>query len=420
MRGGRVHVVGAGLAGLSAAVSLTRNGVETEVYELARQAGGRCRSFRDPTLDRWIDNGNHLVLSGNRAVFAYLGWIGSTDGLTGPATAVFPFVDLASGERWEVRPGTGKLPWWILSKARRIPGSRPREYLGAVRLARCRQDSTVADCLGRGVLYERFWEPLTVAALNANPEEAAAPLLWSVLRETFARGEAACRPRFARVSLGDTFVRPAVELLAGKGTPIHHHRRLQAMGFGDDRVTELRFAGGEIAAVGERDFVVLAVPPKTAGALVPGLDVPEGSRAIINAHFRMEGSAERSGLVGVVGGLAQWVFVRGDVASVTVSAADALVGREARALAEDLWREVGRILDCGGSPLPPWRVVIEKRATFAQIPANMGRRPRPQTPWRNLLLAGDWTATGLPATIEGSLGSGMTAAAAIRHRMATT
>jgi squalene-associated FAD-dependent desaturase len=420
MQGGRVHVVGAGLSGLSTAVSLSRDGIRSEVYELAGHAGGRCRSFLDPTLERWIDNGNHLVLSGNRAVSTYLGWIGSADDLIGPAAAAFPFVDLGSGERWEIRPGAGRVPWWILRKARRVPGSRPWEYLRAIRLARCRQGSTVAECLGGGVLYERFWEPLTVAALNAKPEEAAAPLLWAVVRETFARGEAACRPRLARVSLSATFVRPAVAFLASRGTLVRHHRRLQAIAFAGERVTELRFSDGEIVAIGNRDFVVLAVPPKAAGDLVPGLVVPEGSRAIVNVHFRIDEESAPFALIGVIGGLTQWLFVRNDVASVTISAADALVGRDNTAIAAAIWRELLSILDLGSTQPPACRVVIEKRATFAQTPANMLRRPDRRTRWRNLLLAGDWTDTGLPATLEGSISSGLNAAAVIRERMATT
>ncbi len=94
---GRVHVVGAGLAGLAAAVELAAGGHQVRLYEATGQAGGRCRSYFDAALGCRIDNGNHLVLSGNRDTLGYLGRIGSLDTIAGPADAIFGFFDAASG-----------------------------------------------------------------------------------------------------------------------------------------------------------------------------------------------------------------------------------------------------------------------------------------------------------------------------------
>ena len=410
---GRVHVIGAGLAGLSAAVWLVRAGRPVTVYEAAGHAGGRCRSFFDEVLGRRIDNGNHLLLSGNEDTRAYLEAIGATDRLCGPEHAEFPFLDLESGERWTVRPGAGRVPWWILSAARRIPGSRLSEYLRALRLARAGGDATVAQCLdGGGVLFRRFWEPLAVAALNTAADEGAASLLWPVVRETFGRGEAACRPRIANPGLSECFVDPALRLLETAGATVRFSSRLRAVTFGGDGIAALAFAGGETVRLGAGDRAILAVPP-AAAALLPGLETPRGSRAIVNGHFLVGRTGEHPFFLGLVGGLCQWLFVRGDVASVTVSAADSLAEEGSDAIATRMWREITRALGLEGQPLPAFRIVKEKRATFAQTPAETRRRPGFRTPWSNLLLAGDWTDTGLPATIEGSVRSGRTAAAAI-------
>lgn len=411
-----MHVVGAGLAGLAAAVCAARAGRTVTVYEAAGHAGGRCRSFFDAGLGRRIDNGNHLVLSGNRCVNAYVRMLDAEADLCGPPRAEFPFIDLRTGERWTLAPNRGPLPWWIFSSRRRVPGSRVRDYLAAVRLAWARTEQTVADCLGRdGPAFERFWEPLVVAALNAAPDEAAAVLLWPVVRETFGRGEAASRPRIARRGLSECFVDPALRFLAARGSRIIFRRRLQGLGVEGDRVSSLAFADAIVIDVAAADTVVLAVPPPPAAALVPDLLVPEGHRAIVNAHFRLpsEFAGGEPRMCGVIGGASQWVFVRGDVASVTISAAHAEVSEDGQGLAERLWTEVCRVLDLGPRPLSAFRIVKEKRATFAETPANVIRRPSTRTRFRNLLLAGDWTNTGLPATIEGSLKSGMRAAEAI-------
>ena len=127
---GTVHVVGAGLAGLSAAVSLVERGARVIVHEAAKQAGGRCRSYYDPTLGLTIDNGNHLLLSGNTSALGFMRTIGApASALSGPDEAAFPFADLKTGERWTLRPNAGRVPWWVLQASRRVPGTSARDYL---------------------------------------------------------------------------------------------------------------------------------------------------------------------------------------------------------------------------------------------------------------------------------------------------
>jgi uncharacterized protein with NAD-binding domain and iron-sulfur cluster len=106
----------------------------------------------------------------------------------------------------------------------------------------------------------------------------------------------------------------------------------------------------------------------------------------------------------------QWLIAHDDVVSITVSAADAIVDRPAEELRSLFWSEVARALSLPLSPIPPCRVIKEKRATFAQTPAGWRARPPARTRWRNFVLAGDWTDTGIPATIEGAIRSGGTAA----------
>ena len=156
--------------------------------------------------------------------------------------------------------------------------------------------------------------------------------------------------------------------------------------------------------------MILAVPPWTAQELLPGLTVPDAFCAIVNAHFKLAPPRELPLIVGLIGGTAEWVFAFPDRLSVTVSAADRLVDVESEALAQTLWRDVAAV---HGLPeaTPPCRIVKEKRATFAATPAQNARRPSSSTQWSNLFLAGDWTDTGLPATIEGALRSGERAAA---------
>ncbi len=223
---------------------LAAAGRSVALYEAARFAGGRCRTFRDPRLERDVDNGNHLLLSGNMSARAYLDLIGAR-GEMREAEPVFPFVDLGSGARWRVALTDGRVPWWIADRHRRIPGTGLLDYLAGWRLALAGPARTVAEAIpDRGPLWRRFWEPLTLAALNTTPERGAAPLLRAVLAETFARGGRASRPMLAPRGLGRALVEPAVAWLEGRGVPIAFEHALRGVTNEGDRLAALHFANG--------------------------------------------------------------------------------------------------------------------------------------------------------------------------------
>ena len=408
-----VHVIGAGMAGLACAVRLAGRGRAVILHEAAGQAGGRCRSYFDPGLDRVIDNGNHLLLSANAGALEYLDEIAAADTLTGPGRAEFPFMDLRDGRRWTVRPNGGRVPWWVFSRSRRIPGTRPWAYLSALSLLVAGPGQTVADRIRcDGPLYEGFWRPLTVAALNADPTEASARLMRTVIRESFARGGAYCRPLVVRDSLAASLVDPALARLRTLGAEVRLNDRLRAIEREDGRVRALVFADGR-ATIADGQPTILAVPPWVAGSLLPELTVPVEHRAIVNGHVRLPEPPRpdrRAPVLGLIGGTADWLFLRGDVASLTVSAADALADRPAAEIAGLFWADTARALGLDPAASPAIRVIKERRATFAQTPAALARRPGAVTRWRHLLLAGDWTDTGLPATIDGAVRSGFAAA----------
>jgi squalene-associated FAD-dependent desaturase len=409
----KVHVVGAGLAGLSAATLLAERGVSVIVSEAAGQAGGRCRSYIDPQLDMMIDNGNHLVLSGNRAVMAYLKRLGTQDRLAGPDSADLAFMDLRDGTRWRLRPNDGPLAWWVFARDRRVPETGPADYLPLAALLVRHPGKRIDEVLKPGgVLWERLLQPFFLAALNTEAAAGSADLAGAVVRETLAKGGQACRPRIAQPTLSGAFVEPALDYLAVRGAPVRLGRRLKTIVDDGHKITALEFGDGT-APVGSDDAVILAVPPNHAQALLPGLQAPDEFRSIVNGHFALPASerpARAPLMTGLIGGAAEWLFVFEDRVSVTVSAADGIVDDHREHLAARLWADVARVLDLDGKPMPPWQIVKERRATFAATPEQDAKRPGARTGLSNLFLAGDWTRTGLPATIEGALRSGETAA----------
>ncbi len=404
---GRVHVVGGGLAGLAAALALAEAGRPVTLYEAGPACGGRCRSYFDRELGCRIDNGNHLLLSGNRAAMSFLDRVGARGTLAGPGAPVFPFVDVRDGRRWTVRLNAGRLPWWVLRASRGVPGARLADYARLLRLARASPGATVGGTLPHNALYERLIEPLAVSALNTRAEEGSARLFWAVVAETLARGGAQCVPCFPRDGLSESFVDPAVARITACSGVVRTGHRVSALMVDGGRLRGL--GGPEAVRLGPDDAVVLAVPAPVAAGLLPGLVVPDAHEAILNLHFRHDAPPGEAGFIGLVGGVAEWVFAKPGVVSVTISAANRLLGRDGEELARAIWPEIRAALQIDAE-MPRWRLIREKRATFAATPAQQMRRPSATTALPNLVLAGDWTDTGLPATIEGAIRSGFAAA----------
>jgi hydroxysqualene dehydroxylase len=408
-----IHVIGAGISGLSAAVRLANAGYRVHVHEATQQAGGRCRSYFDAATNLVIDNGNHLLLSGNRHALAYARSIGTEAGLVGPGSAQFPFVDLRTGKRWQLDLGDGRLPLWVFDEKRRVPGTALSDYLALSPLTWASPQKRVGDTIScAGTLYDRLVQPLLLAALNVDPPEGSAGLAGAIVRETLLAGGRACRPLIAREGLSAVLVEPAIRLLRDKGASVRFEHELRGLDIAGNRVGGLQF-GDDAVGLGPDDAVVMAVPPRPAASLLPGLKTPSKFRAIVNAHFRFDPPAGQPPILGVVGGLVEWLFAFPGRLSVTISNADRLVDRPREELAQAIWGDIREAAGVEGA-LPPWQIVRERRATFEATPEQNALRPGAVTPHKNLFLAGDWTDTGLPATIEGSVRSGDRAAELVK------
>ena len=413
----RTHIIGAGLSGLSAAVRVAERGGRVSVYDSAGQAGGRCRSFFDKHLERDIDNGNHLIMSGNKSALDFLKIIGSDDPLVGPPFATYPFVDVATGARWTVRLNEGPIPFWVLDKKWRVPDTGVMDYVRAAAIAVASDDKTVADVVDtKSPLYKMFWEPLTLAVLNTTPEIGQAKLLWSVIRETFLLGGLASTPLVARQGLGPAFVDPAVRFIEENGGDVKFGARLRDIRFGDRRVDALGF-GDQAVEIGADDNVILALPPTRLKQVMPEYDPPTDDASILNVHYRVGGGGLTKALgenpfIAMVSSLGQWAFVRDDVVSITTSASN-VIGTDEKPnddIVSQIWRETQIALDLGDRDFERVRVIHEKRATPDQSPASAKKRLNAETRYQNLFLAGDHTDTDVPATIEGSIRSGAKAA----------
>jgi squalene-associated FAD-dependent desaturase len=404
-----IHVIGAGLAGLSAAVTLTERGERVVVHEAMQMAGGRCRSYHDAAIGMVIDNGNHLLLSGNYAAQSFVHSIGAEGGLQGSDKAEFPFVDLQTGERWMLRLDDGVVPWWILDAGKRVPNTTAMDYVRLAPLLWAGSSATIGKTIPcSGPLYEGLIDPLLRAALNVEPPAGSAKLAGAIVRGTIAAGGKACRPLIARDGLTSVLIDPALAFLTDQGSAVKLGHQLHGLTTSDGRAQNLSF-GADTVPLEAEDCVILAIPPYTVAGMLPGVTVPTEFRAIVNAHFRIEPPPDQPPILGVLHGTIEWLFAFPGRLSVTISAADRLLDTPRESLARTIWHEVATITGLT-EELPPWQIVRERRATFTATPEQDARRPGAKTAWSNIFLAGDWTDTGLPATIEGAIRSGQRAA----------
>lgn len=416
MRRPKIHIIGAGFSGLSAAAHLAAAGAaDIIVHERGAHAGGRRRSFFDETLGLTIDSGNYLIMPSWRSTLAVLDIIGAREQWREADVNDVAFADMSSGERWTLRPNSGRLPWWVLSERRRAPRTTARDYWNVAKLRNAPPSALVADFApSDGPAAERLWRPFAIAALNIDPARASARLAASVLGEVFARGGRGARMMFPAQDFARAFVEPALKYLRKRGVALRFERTLRALAFEGERVAALDFEHDRVD-LAPGDGVILATPPWVATGLIPGLVAPTEFTATLTAHFAHAAPSNIPRVLGVIHGPFPWMFGYPDRISVSVGDAGALIDEPREKLAADYWRAIAGLTGLSDD-MPAWRFIRQKRAAFAATPEQDALRPQAATAWRNVWLAGAYTQTGLPETMESATRSGEVAAGKAMER----
>ncbi|TVR10782.1 MAG: FAD-binding protein [Salinarimonadaceae bacterium] len=412
MEEGVWRIVGGGVAGLAAALAATRAGGRVALYEASPQAGGRCRTVRGP--DGFThDNGTHVLIGANPRALALLDEIGARARWIEPEPQGLPVYDARS--RALHRVGLSPASW--LAKNLRPPGLAFADLPRFARLLAPGRDRAIGEIFAGSGVLESFVEPLTLAVLNTPVAVASARRLGRALRQVLAPGGG--RLYAARNGLGPDLVEPAIATLIARGAQVETGARLRAIETAGGRMSALLFArgGNERVELGPHDRVILALPPSEIGRFLPGIAAPTAFEPILNAHFALAEPAPGAvRFIGLTGALSQWLIVRRDHVSVTVSAAagEAMESDPDNLLVR-IWSEIDPALRAAGLELhrgERQRIVKEKRATIRQEAGLPVYAPR--APWPRLALAGDWIGP-LPATIESATISGENAVRALKR-----
>lgn len=408
----RIAIIGGGWAGIAAAVELVDRGAAVTLIEAGRALGGRARRAATPEGD--LDNGQHILLGAYHHCLALMRRVGARPEeqlLRLPLRLADPRGFCLALPRL---PAPLHLAWGLLTA--RGPGwmEKLRTALWMQRLKarrfRIGPDTSVSawlDASGQtGVLRRHLWEPLCLAALNTPPARASAQIFAHVLRDSLASASpGATDLLLPRGTLSDLLPSPAAAWLSQRGAIVRTGQRVKHL--------EPHAGGGWRVDAEHYDRVIVAVAPQHLPSLLqertPALGpVPNTFEPIGTVYFRYPPPARLPfPLLGLHGGLGQWLVDRGQgVLAASLSGHGAWEQCSDAELAQALHAEISAVI--GPYPLPPWRVIREKRATFACTP-NLPRCPQ-ATALSGLWLAGDHCWADYPATLEGAVASGLSAA----------
>lgn len=435
---GRVGVFGAGVAGLSAALALAEQGFAVDIYEAKNFPGGRASSLRDAPSGLTLDNGQHIVMGCYHAFLRLMEKMGARDRLAETAGLSVDYV--ATGGQWsKLAAAALPAPFHLLAGLFSFDALNTADRIAILRMGLSlkmgsppRGNETAAAWLARhgqtpGSIHA-LWEPFCLAALNEPMATASAKLLWETLRRSLFGAKNDSAIFFARVGLSDLF-RPEAELyLRATGGSLNFGAQIAKLHFENGLVRAETAKGEPIAA----DLYVSALPWAALRGLLPAesplrAQLEKISPAgILNIHLLSDRKLFAAPFAGLLGSPFHWVFDRSDhlpaerqgkefLYAVTMSAAgDAWLSRKSEDILIEVRAELAKFFPVAEEAKFLRELVIKtKDATFTARPEAEPARPGPTTPWKNLFLAGDWTATHLPATLEGAALSGETAAKAI-------
>lgn len=352
-----------------------------------------------------VDNGNHLILSANKNFLNLCETLGSLKTLI-YYEPKFNFFDLKTQKNWSLNLRNEIFPFWIFNKSQRIPNTNLVDYFSIIKLMFCSKKDTIDTIISKkNNVFNFFWEPLTLGVLNTDCKNASAFLLKNVLKETFLRGYKYSGIYQPSQSWGETLINPAVNFLKKKNIQINYGSLLQKIFVENNKVKKLMFKDKAINIL-DKDLVVLALPPSSVKKIIPSLNLPEEHNTIINIHFKIKiKNNSQPKIIGLVNAITQWIFVKKNYISITLSAANGYSNMDKYELISKIWNEVVLCFGLKNKKLPVFRILMEKKATYNQSPKNNYLVEKINGLPENLKLIGDWTEFNFPCTIESSITS---------------
>jgi zeta-carotene desaturase len=432
-----ILIIGGGFAGLAAGVALAEAGKRVMLLEQKPHLGGRARSFKDPTTGSVVDNGQHLFMGCYHATRKFLATIGTSDRVEFQPRLSVPFLD-RDGRLTRLDCPDLPSPFHLLFGVLRSGSFTFTQKLEVLRLGgglrgsggptSPRDDESVTAWMTRRGqsegLQRNFWDLLCIAAMNEDPRIASAKVFERVVKLALFSSPEDSKLGIARVGLSECYTAAATRLIEARGGRVLLGQNVKRI-----RIENGTCRGVEVAETSiDAARTISSVPWQQFATILPGdmlRSEPFFGAAlalkpapIISINLWFDASVTELDFVGLRGTNVQWLFDKSRILGATdhcialvLSGAHEHVSKSKEELLAIAMKELGEALPATKKAKLLHSLVIKERfATFSPSPEAEPLRPTARTPVKGLYLAGDWTATGLPATIEGAVQSGYTAA----------
>lgn len=415
-------VIGGGISGLTAAAYLSDSGFKVTLLEASPKLGGRTYSFKSPSKNIWLDNGQHILLGCYKHTIDFLSLIGAKKNFYFQKRLEVNLIDREFGH---IKLEAVNLPYpldiffgflklknlsfmdkisvvKLLLKLRLINSDKLKELSVKEWFKRESQSDKVV---------KTFWEVLAIGAMNTSTEKASAKIFVDILKQIFLTGHTSSSIVLPKRSLTESLINDAEEFLKWNECEIFLPERVEKLVVENQKINLIKTSKKEIK---DFDFVISALPAYALDKIITLKESGNFSKlkysSILNVHLWVDKINQKKSFYGLIGSPVHWIFKKKDHLNVVISNADELIRLNDEDLLALIFNELEKYSVLKREEIKDHLIIKEKRATFVPDNYSLNLRPSPETEYNNFFLAGDWTDTGLPSTIESAVKSGKSAA----------
>jgi hydroxysqualene dehydroxylase len=415
-------VIGGGIAGFTSTAYLTKKNINVTILETAPKLGGRAYSFTDQQTNTIIDNGQHILMGCYSDTIDFLKLIGAEDNFIYQKRLTVNYLK-PGFELIKLKAGPLFYPLNLLSGLLNFNAISLKNRLSLIRfmikLPFASHQKLIKKSVKEWLIEEKqsdeaissLWEILAIGALNTNIDKASALMFREILMKIFFNGSFASTIVIPKYGLTESYVNNAINFIRENSGEIQTSLPVKELIVVENKVIKIKTAEGTIS---DFDYVISAVPFYALNNIYPELFVNDNIElehsSILNVHLWLKNNTLQEQFYGLINSPVHWIFNKGTHINLVISDANYLMDKSSEDIYKMCIEELTKFTMIQDSDISYYRILKEKRATIASSNNTIYNRPASKTKIVNLFLAGDWTDTGLPSTIESAVKSGRTAA----------
>lgn len=418
----RCLIIGGGVAGLTAASILSSKKIAVTLIESSPKLGGRTYSFIDKETDTIIDNGQHIMMGCYKEALSFLKLIGAENNFHYQKNLLLKIID-RNKNQFNLDASTSFYPFNLILAIKNYNAFNFNDKISFIlfllRLPIISKNSlrksTVREWLeneNQNIdIIKNFWEILCVGALNTNLEKASAFVFYEVLMQIFFKGNFASTIILPKYGLSESIIKPAISFIEKNGGTIIASEIVREVFVKNQKIVLIKT---DKMIYDNFDYIISAIPLYSLEKIITkktlGINLELEYSTIVNIHIWLNDINLHDKFYGLLNSPLHWIFVKEKHINIVISDADYLADKSKEEIFKLVIDELIQYTSIVSEDILQYKIIKEKRATIVPAVDILNKRPDSRTPIKNFFLAGDWTNTGLPSTIESAVKSGRIAA----------